>query len=275
MPNAISVRQNRSLPQASFNYKYTYFTRLIRIFVNTSNETDSLNQSPNGLHDILICDPIRVPIIFCVLTPSGSQCVASTDFIQSTADIRKNMSRFSKYDYLLKEYPAVITKDQFYRICNISKKRRSIFWTMVWSPVSTTVRKPGNTNLSWPTWSSISRAKRYPLRAMLLQSDGINEDLHTKDINGNPKYWLRKRGTGWQWSILTGWPIIRMLCLSSMSRRSPAIIEIPLPNGVPSNRCNASIWGTNIWFQSHPYWNSCWALIFRVWKPRSIRKWRI
>lgn len=28
----------------------------------------------------------------------------------------------SKYDYLLKEYPAVITKDQFYRICNISKK---------------------------------------------------------------------------------------------------------------------------------------------------------
>ena len=23
----------------------------------------------------------------------------------------------SKYDYLLKEYPSVITKDQFYRIC--------------------------------------------------------------------------------------------------------------------------------------------------------------
>ncbi|MCR6547161.1 helix-turn-helix domain-containing protein [Dehalobacterium formicoaceticum] len=28
----------------------------------------------------------------------------------------------SKYDYLINEYPAVITKDQFYRICNISKK---------------------------------------------------------------------------------------------------------------------------------------------------------
>ena len=32
------------------------------------------------------------------------------------------MKKTSKYDYLLKEYPDVITKDQFYRICNISKK---------------------------------------------------------------------------------------------------------------------------------------------------------
>ena len=32
------------------------------------------------------------------------------------------MKKKSKYAHLLKEYPAVITKDQFYRICNISKK---------------------------------------------------------------------------------------------------------------------------------------------------------
>ncbi len=33
-----------------------------------------------------------------------------------------NKKNSSKYDYLINEYPAVITKDQFYRICNISKK---------------------------------------------------------------------------------------------------------------------------------------------------------
>lgn len=32
------------------------------------------------------------------------------------------MKKNSKYAHLLEEYPKVITKDQFYRICNISKK---------------------------------------------------------------------------------------------------------------------------------------------------------
>ncbi len=32
------------------------------------------------------------------------------------------MKKKSKCDHLLKEYPAVISKDQFYRICSISKK---------------------------------------------------------------------------------------------------------------------------------------------------------
>lgn len=32
------------------------------------------------------------------------------------------MKKRSKYAHLLKEYPAVIAKDQFYRICSISKK---------------------------------------------------------------------------------------------------------------------------------------------------------
>lgn len=32
------------------------------------------------------------------------------------------MKKKSKYSYLLKQYPPVITKDQFYRICKISKK---------------------------------------------------------------------------------------------------------------------------------------------------------
>ena len=34
----------------------------------------------------------------------------------------KSMKKKSKYQLLYKLYPAVITKDQFYRICNISKK---------------------------------------------------------------------------------------------------------------------------------------------------------
>ena len=32
------------------------------------------------------------------------------------------MKKKNKYTYLFKLYPPVITKDQFYRICNISKK---------------------------------------------------------------------------------------------------------------------------------------------------------
>ena len=32
------------------------------------------------------------------------------------------MKKKNKYSYLLKQYPPVITKDQFYRICKISKK---------------------------------------------------------------------------------------------------------------------------------------------------------
>ena len=35
----------------------------------------------------------------------------------------KSMKKKSKYKLLYKLYPAVITKDQFYRICNISKNR--------------------------------------------------------------------------------------------------------------------------------------------------------
>jgi excisionase family DNA binding protein len=34
----------------------------------------------------------------------------------------KSMKKKSKYEYLYKLYPPVINKDQFYRICNVSKK---------------------------------------------------------------------------------------------------------------------------------------------------------
>lgn len=34
----------------------------------------------------------------------------------------KSVKKKSKYEYLFKLYPLVITKDQFYRICNVSKK---------------------------------------------------------------------------------------------------------------------------------------------------------
>ncbi len=46
------------------------------------------------------------------------------DHLPLTIQMRKGdfMKKKSKYTHLLDEYPKVITKDQFYRICNISKK---------------------------------------------------------------------------------------------------------------------------------------------------------
>ena len=84
----------------------------------------------------------------------------------------KSMKKKSKYQLLYKLYPPVITKDQFYRICNISKKTAAHLLDNGLVPCVIAARKQENTKSNWRTSSSIWKQEKKILDDMLPHPDG-------------------------------------------------------------------------------------------------------